>query len=130
MKPVIHPGAIFLIFAVLLIAVLLPLVPRHRVLFSLAPSGCMISSVMIDIVRLDTVTLDVDFDGGLVWDGAPVAGPAALNALLASLASRPVPATLHIRMDKWARYGALTAIIEQARQRGVRDIAIVNVADF
>src|SRR5688572_13649610 len=52
----------------------------------------------------EIVTLDVDFDGTLIWNGEVLTGRPALEARLRNAAAQPVQPELHLRPNKLVKY--------------------------
>jgi biopolymer transport protein ExbD len=71
----------------------------------------------------ETITLQVQADGSLVWDGAPM--PAfAVDAAMRSEAAREQPPILNIEASPEASYQEVAAAMVQARNAGLEKIAL------
>lgn len=73
--------------------------------------------------------LDIDANGGLYWDGTPLA-PAALAPRLAGLANDPAHPMLALNADGETRYERVDQIFAQVRRAGVRRLGFVDNARF
>ncbi len=76
------------------------------------------------------VSLEIDFDGTVLWDGLVVPGRAALEAKLVAVASAAVPPQLHLRANKLAPYKAVAGVMATAQRSGVLNIGIVGNEQF
>lgn len=72
------------------------------------------------------VTLALDDDGQLYWNGEPIED-ASLPALLALAAARTPQPELHLRADRETRYQKLAEVMSGARLAGIRRIGFVTV---
>ena len=76
------------------------------------------------------VTIDVDFDGTVLWDGAVVATRASLEEKLRALASSPVPIGVQVRPNKLAAYKAVAAVLTLAQRARVGGLGIIGNEQF
>ena len=76
------------------------------------------------------VQIDIAPDGALRWNGAPVAGAAALKARLAAAAAQPEQPELHVRPDKGARYDAFATVMVAANQAGLTHVGVTGSEQF
>ena len=72
------------------------------------------------------VTIDVDFDGTLSWNGEPVPDRAALEGRLAQVAAQPDQAEVHIRPNKLVEYKSVAAVLASAQRLGVSKLGMVG----
>lgn len=74
------------------------------------------------------VDVVVDFDGTVLWNGAPLADRATLDSYLSAEAHKPVEqqAELHVRPDRLAKYAAVATVLADAQRLGVRKIAFAG----
>lgn len=82
------------------------------------------------IVKPVVVSIDVDFDGTVLWDGMVVQGRAALEEKLVASARAAVPPQLQLRANKLAPYKAVAGIMATAQRSGVVNIGIVGNEQF
>ncbi len=76
------------------------------------------------------VSLEVDFDGTVLWDGIVVPGRAALEQKLTASARAAVPPQVQLRPNKLAPYKAVAGIMATAQRSGVMNIGIVGNEQF
>lgn len=76
------------------------------------------------------VSLEIDFDGTLLWNGVVVPGRAALEGKLLAVASAAVPPQLQLRANKLAPYKAVAGVMATAQRSGVHNIGIVGNEQF
>ncbi len=82
------------------------------------------------LVAPEVVQIDIDFDGSVSWNGAPVPDQATLNAKLAAAAAEPVQPEVHINPNKLAGYGSVIAVMAAAERLGITKIGIVGNEQF
>ena len=76
------------------------------------------------------VTIDVDFDGALLWNGEPVADRAALEARMQQAAAQPVQPEIHLRPNKLVAYGQVAAVMASAQRLGLTKLGMVGNEQF
>ncbi len=76
------------------------------------------------------VTVGIDFDGTLLWDGETVPGLDVLDARIAVLAAQPIQPEFHVRPHKLASYGVVAAVMSRAHRHGLSRIGIVGSEQF
>jgi biopolymer transport protein ExbD len=76
------------------------------------------------------VTLDVDFDGTILWDKQVVPDRAALDARLASVAAQIEQPELHLRPNKLVPYKVVAGVMASAQRLGVTKIGLVGNEQF
>ena len=72
------------------------------------------------------VTIDVDFDGTILWDGVVLAGRSELEARLANVAAQPDQDEVHVRPNQLVDYAAVAAVLAAAQRVGVTKMGIVE----
>lgn len=82
------------------------------------------------IEQPQVVTIDVDFDGTIFWNGEIVPDKAALEARLSEAASRPVQPEVHLRPNKLAEYKDVAAVMAAAQRLGVTKLGLVGNEQF
>ena len=73
----------------------------------------------------DPITVAVDFDGGISWNGAPVERD-ELRRRFAAEARKPIPPEVHIRADREAHYGAVAHVMASAQREGITKMGVVD----
>ena len=76
------------------------------------------------------VTIDVDFDGTLLWNGEALPDRNALEARLQRAAAEPDQPEVHLRPNKLVEYGAVAAVMASAQRLGVTKLGIVGNEQF
>ena len=76
------------------------------------------------------ITIDVDFDGTVYWNGEVVPGKAALEAKLSQAAAEPVQPEVHLRPNKLAEYKDVAAVMAAAQRLGVVKFGLVGNEQF
>ena len=77
----------------------------------------------------EVVTIDIDFDGTLSWNGETV-DKATLDAKLGQVATEPDQAELHIHPNKLVEYKSVAAVMASAQRQGVTKIGLVGNEQF
>lgn len=72
------------------------------------------------------VTVEVDFDGTVIWDGDLLADREALERRLQTVANTTVNMELHIRPNRLVEYGHVAMVLATAQRVGVTKIGIVG----
>jgi biopolymer transport protein ExbD len=82
------------------------------------------------VAKPEVITIDVDFDGTILWNGQTVADRAALEARLQSVAAIPTQPEVHLRPNKLVPYKSVAAVMASAQRLGVTKIGIVGNEQF
>lgn len=72
------------------------------------------------------VTVQVDFDGTIIWDGSVLADRAELEEHLRQVALSPADTELHIRPNRLVEYEHVAGVLAMAQRLGVSKIGIVG----
>jgi biopolymer transport protein ExbD len=75
------------------------------------------------------VTIDVDFDGTILWDNAPV-DRATLEAKLSNVAAQAEQPEVHVRPNKLVEYKYVAGVMASAQRLGVTKIGMVGNEQF
>jgi biopolymer transport protein ExbD len=75
------------------------------------------------------VTIDVDFDGTILWDNAPV-DRATLDAKLSNVAAQADQPEVHVRPNKLVEYKYVAGVMAAAQRLGVTKIGMVGNEQF
>lgn len=78
----------------------------------------------------EVITIDVDFDGTVLWNGAVVPDRPTLEAKLQSVAAQPNQPEVHLRPNKLVEYKAVAAVMASAQRLGVTKIGMVGNEQF
>ena len=76
------------------------------------------------------VTIDVDFDGTVYWNGEQVPSRDALEEKLVGAAQMPVQPEVHLRPNKLAEYKDVAAVMASAQRLGVTKLGLVGNEQF
>ncbi len=75
------------------------------------------------------VTIDVDFDGTILWDNAPV-DRATLESKLSGVAAQAEQPEVHVRPNKLVEYKYVAGVMAAAQRLGVTKIGMVGNEQF
>ena len=76
------------------------------------------------------VTIDVDFDGTILWDGQVVPTRQELEAKMNSVAAMPNQPEVHLRPNKLVEYKVVAGVMATAQRLGVTKIGMVGNEQF
>ncbi len=76
------------------------------------------------------ITVDVDFDGTIYWNGDIVPNRAALEERLTEAAAMAVQPEVHLRPNKLAEYKDVAAVMASAQRLGVTKLGLVGNEQF
>jgi biopolymer transport protein ExbD len=76
------------------------------------------------------VTIDVDFDGTISWDGVTVPDRATLESKLQGVAAIADQPEVHLRPNKLVAYKSVAAVMASAQRLGVTKIGLVGNEQF
>lgn len=76
------------------------------------------------------VTIDVDFDGTVLWNGQVVGDRGVLEANLLRVARQPIQPEVHLRPNKLATYKHVAMVLASAQRLGVTKIGLVGNEQF
>ena len=76
------------------------------------------------------VTIDIDFDGTVLWNGEAVPDRGALESRLARAAAEPDQPEVHIRPNKLVEYKSVATVLASAQRLGVTKLGMVGNEQF
>ena len=76
------------------------------------------------------VTIDVDFDGTVYWNGEMIENRDALEQKLIAAAQLPVQPEVHLRPNKLAEYRDVAAVMASAQRLGVTKLGLIGNEQF
>ena len=82
------------------------------------------------LVPPEVVTIEVDFDGTLIWNGQVLESRKELEARLRGAANTPVQPELHLRPNKLAKYEHVAMVMASAQRLGVTKIGLIGNEQF
>ena len=76
------------------------------------------------------ITIDVDFDGTVLWDNVVVPDRGTLEAKLTDVAAQPDQPEVHLRPNKLVSYKVVAGVMASAQRLGVTKIGLVGNEQF
>lgn len=76
------------------------------------------------------VTIDIDFDGTVLWNGEAVGDRGALEGKLLQVAAQPVQPEVHLRPNKLVEYSVVAMVMASAQRLGVTKLGMVGNEQF
>ena len=76
------------------------------------------------------VTIDVDFDGTIFWNGEAVPNRAALELKMTEAAAQAVQPEVHLRPNKLAEYKDVAMVMASAQRLGLVKLGLVGNEQF
>ena len=76
------------------------------------------------------VTIDIDFDGTVLWDGEPVGSRQQLEARLRQTAAIADQPEVHLRPNKLVEYKSVAMVMASAQKLGETKLGIVGNEQF
>lgn len=78
----------------------------------------------------EVVTIDVDFDGTILWNDQVIPDRAALEEKLQGSAQMSPQPEIHVRPNKLVAYRYVARVLAAAQRRGVTNIGLVGNEQF
>ena len=75
------------------------------------------------------VTLEVDFDGTILWNGTPV-DKKTLDGYLSSAATDDPQPEIHLQPNRLAKYDAVAKVLADAQRLGVTHIGFTGIENM
>ena len=76
------------------------------------------------------VTIDIDFDGTLAWNGDVLGGRAELEERLRNAAAMQEQPELHLRPNKLVKYGNVAMVMASVQRLGLTKVGIIGQEQF
>jgi biopolymer transport protein ExbD len=76
------------------------------------------------------ITVIVDFDGTVIWNGETIPDRPALEERFTSAAAQPVQPEFHLRPNKLVEYKHVAGVMAAAQRLGVTKIGLVGAEQF
>jgi biopolymer transport protein ExbD len=122
-EPALNATPLIDVLLVLLVMLIFTIpVMTHKVAITL-PQGPSSSQ------RPEIVTVDVDFDGAVFWNGEALPSIAALEQRLRGLVARNPAARLDVRPDRRSAYGTTAQVLAATQRAHVANLVIEQVPD-
>jgi biopolymer transport protein ExbD len=74
----------------------------------------------------ETITLSVNKDGAIFWNGAPVADSAALFERMKVIAVREPQPEVHVRGDQETRYAFVGRVVANCQRAGIAKVTFIT----
>ena len=81
-------------------------------------------------VQPQIVTIDIDFDGTLIWNGEQLAGRPELEARMRNAAAQADQPEIHLRPNKLVKYRNVAMVMASAQRLGLTKIGIIGHEQF
>ncbi|WP_306396865.1 ExbD/TolR family protein [Telluria beijingensis] len=81
-------------------------------------------------VKPVVITIDVDFDGTILWDGEVIPDRASLEAKMNAVAAMADQPEVHLRPNKLVEYKVVAGVMASAQRLGVTKIGMVGNEQF
>jgi biopolymer transport protein ExbD len=82
------------------------------------------------LVPPEVVTIEVDFDGTVIWNGRVVPDRQELEARLRAAAEMPVQPEMHLRPNKLVKYESVAMVMASAQRLGLKKIGLIGNEQF
>ena len=82
------------------------------------------------LVVPEVVTIELDFDGTVLWNGVVLPDRPTLEARLRGAATTPVQPEVHLRPNKLVKYEHVVAVMASAQRLGLTKIGIIGNEQF
>ena len=76
------------------------------------------------------VTIDVDFDGTILWNGEPLSTREALQSRLGKAAAQRDQPELHVRANKLVEYKYVAKVLAESQRLGITKLGMVGNEQF
>ena len=81
-------------------------------------------------IQPQVVTIDVDFDGTIIWNGEQLASRAELENRMRGAAAMAEQPEIHLRPNKLVKYRNVAMVMASAQRLGLTKIGIVGHEQF
>lgn len=78
----------------------------------------------------EVVTIEVDFDGTILWNGDTVPDRPTLEAKFRGAAVQPVQPEFHLRPNKLVTYKHVAGVMASAQRLGITKIGLIGAEQF
>ncbi len=82
------------------------------------------------LVPPEVVTIEVDFDGTVIWNGRVLADRQELEARLRAAAEMPEQPEVHLRPNKLVKYESVAMVMASAQRLGMKKIGLIGNEQF
>ena len=78
----------------------------------------------------EVITVEVDFDGTILWNGDVVPDRPTLEAKFSGAAAQPVQPEFHLRPNKLVTYKHVAGVMASAQRLGITKIGLIGAEQF
>ena len=78
----------------------------------------------------EVVTIEVDFDGTILWNGQVVQGKPELEQRMHAAAILPIQPEIHLRPNKLVKYQYVAMVMAAAQRLGLMKIGVIGNEQF
>jgi biopolymer transport protein ExbD len=78
----------------------------------------------------EVVTIEVDFDGTILWNGDTVSDRPTLEARFRGAAGQPMQPEFHLRPNKLVTYKHVAFVMASAQRNGITKIGLIGAEQF
>ena len=78
----------------------------------------------------EVVTIEVDFDGTLIWNGQVIPDRTELESRLRAAASLPVQPEVHLRPNKLVKYESVAMVMASVQRLGITKLGMIGNEQF
>ena len=76
------------------------------------------------------ITIEVDFDGTVIWNGETVPDRPTMEARFESAAKQPVQPEFHLRPNKLVTYKHVAGVMASAQRLGITKIGLIGAEQY
>jgi biopolymer transport protein ExbD len=86
----------------------------------------------LTVIEPQIVTIDIDFDGTVLWNGKAMQDRRSLEASLQNIGTLPITAQpeVHLRPNKLVEYKAVAGVLASAQRMGIAKIGVIGYEQF
>jgi biopolymer transport protein ExbD len=78
----------------------------------------------------EVITIEVDFDGTILWNGETIADRPALEVRFTNASAMPVQPEFHLRPNKLVTYKHVAGVMATAQRLGITKIGLIGAEQF
>ena len=78
----------------------------------------------------EVITIEVDFDGTVLWNGETIADRPTLELRFRGSASAPVQPEFHLRPNKLVTYKHVAGVMASAQRLGITKLGLIGAEQF
>ena len=82
------------------------------------------------IVQPQVVTIDIDFDGTIIWNGETLSGRPELESRMRAASAMQDQPEIHLRPNKLVRYRNVAMVMASAQRLGLTKVGIIGHEQF